>query len=359
MRVLIVRLRQIGDVVFTTPAVHALRDRHPHAHIAYLVEPAAAPIVARNPHIDDVIVAKRAKGLAGLRADVKLIRRLRAGRYDVAVDFHGGPRASILTWLSGAPVRVGYDVVGRGWMYTRRVARARTLRPRHSVENQADLLGAIDIDPGAVARFAVEMPVDADAARVVAARLSAEDVGADHRLIVMHVSAGNPFRRWPLASFATVAATLVDRDEARRIVVTSGPSEREAARLVIDEARARLSQEARHRVLPPIELSLGELRALVDRASLYIGGDSGPLHVAATSRVPIVGIYGPTLPVRSAPWRPGDPPAGALETAGLPCRPCDQRVCEPGDFRCLNWIQPEQLVDAVEQVMARARVASG
>lgn len=354
MRVLIVRLRQIGDVVFTTPAVHALRDRHPDAHIAYLVEPAAAPIVARNPHIDEVIVANRARGPAGLRADVTLIRRLRAGRYDVALDFHGGPRASILTWLCGAPLRVGYDVVGRGWMYTRRVTRARTLMPRHSVENQADLLAALDVDPGAVARFSVEMPVDPDAARALAARLSAQDVGADDHLIVMHVSAGNPFRRWPLASFAAVAATLVDRDAVRRIVVTSGPSEQEAARVVIDEARSRLHQEARHRVLAPLELSLSELRALVDRASLYIGGDSGPLHVAATSRVPIVGIYGPTLPVRSAPWRPADPPAGAVETAGLPCRPCDQRVCEPGDFRCLNRIQPEQVVDAAEHAMARA-----
>jgi ADP-heptose:LPS heptosyltransferase len=235
MRVLIVRLRQVGDVVFTTPAVHALRDRHPDAHIAYLVEPAAAPIVARNPHIDEVIVANRARGPAGLRADVTLIRRLRAGRYDVALDFHGGPRASILTWLCGAPLRVGYDVVGRGWMYTRRVTRARTLMPRHSVENQADLLAALAVDPGAVARFSVEMPVDPDAARALAARLSAQDVGADDHLIVMHVSAGNPFRRWPLASFAAVAATLVDRDAVRRIVVTSGPSEQEAARVVIDD----------------------------------------------------------------------------------------------------------------------------
>jgi ADP-heptose:LPS heptosyltransferase len=135
--------------------------------------------------------------------------------------------------------------------------------------------------------------------------------------------------------------------------VTSGPSEQEAARLVIEEARGGLRQEARHRVLDPIDLSLAELRALVDRASLYIGGDSGPLHVAATSGVPIVGIYGPTLPVRSAPWRPVDPPAVAVETAALPCRPCDQRVCEPGDFRCLNRIQPEQVVNAAEQAMDR------
>src|SRR5476651_2737522 len=106
MRILLVRLRQIGDVVFTTPAVHALRERFPAAHLAYLVEPAAAPVVLHNPHLNDVIVAPRAGGARGFFADLALGRRLRAQRYDIAIDFHGGPRASLLTWLSGAPVRI-------------------------------------------------------------------------------------------------------------------------------------------------------------------------------------------------------------------------------------------------------------
>src|SRR5579872_2105693 len=94
-RILLVRLRQIGDVVFTTPAVHALRRAFPHAHIAYLVEPAAAPVVRHNPHLDDVIVAPRGRGVRGFLSDLTLARRLRAARYDMAIDFHGGPRASL------------------------------------------------------------------------------------------------------------------------------------------------------------------------------------------------------------------------------------------------------------------------
>ena len=131
MRILLVRLRQIGDVVFTTPAVHALRRRFPDAHITYIVEPASAPVVAGNPHLDEVIVAPRRRGVLGLLDDLALGRRLRAGRFDLAIDFHGGPRASLLTWLSRAPVRIGYQIAGRSWIYTRRVARPRDLRPRH------------------------------------------------------------------------------------------------------------------------------------------------------------------------------------------------------------------------------------
>src|SRR5580765_4754690 len=123
MRILLVRLRQIGDVVFTTPAIHALRRRFPDAQLSYIVEPAAAPVVLHNPNLSDVIVAPRVRGLRGVLADVALGRRLKAAQYDVAIDFHGGPRASLLTWLSGAPVRIGYEIAGRGWMYTRRIAR--------------------------------------------------------------------------------------------------------------------------------------------------------------------------------------------------------------------------------------------
>ena len=142
-----------------------MRERFPAAHITYIVEPAAAAIVERNPHITQVIVAPKKAGPLQLAADLELARQLRSARYDVAIDFHGGPRSSLLTWLSGAPVRIGYDVAGRSWMYTHRVRRPRVLRPRHSVENQWDLLTALDIAKPDRSTFPVEMPVDPDAAR--------------------------------------------------------------------------------------------------------------------------------------------------------------------------------------------------
>src|SRR5207247_9868911 len=136
-------------------------------------------------------------------------------------------------------------------------------------------------------------------------------------------------------------------DPKRRILITSGPAEGDAAGRVIDGARARLGENARQ-VVSCGEFSLAELRALLDRAALYIGGDSGPLHVAATTRVPIVGLYGPTLPARSAPWRDEGCVTESVDIRDLPCRPCDQRVCAPGDFRCLTRIRPEQVAQAAE-----------
>jgi ADP-heptose:LPS heptosyltransferase len=87
---------------------------------------------------------------------------------------------------------------------------------------------------------------------------------------------------------------------------------------------------------------------------LFIGGDSGPLHVASTTDVPIVGLYGPTLPVRSAPWRPEELVTESVELAELQCRPCDQRQCEPGDFRCLTTLAPDAVSQAAERALSRA-----
>jgi ADP-heptose:LPS heptosyltransferase len=137
-------------------------------------------------------------------------------------------------------------------------------------------------------------------------------------------------------------------------LVSSGPSDRLAAHRVLDDARTRAGAAAR-RILDGEGYSLAELRAILDRASLFVGGDSGPLHIAATSDVPIVGIYGPTLPSRSAPWRPTSLPTVAIDAGDLPCRPCDQRVCTPGDFRCLSGIPAAQVRQAAVQLLEAGR----
>ena len=355
MKILIIRLRLVGDVVFTTPAIRALRRHFPDARITYLVERDAAPIVLGNPHLDEVMVIERTRGWRRLRDDLRLARTLRGRRYDLVIDFHGGPRSSWLTRVTGAPRRVGYTIAGRGWMYTDRVPRPRELRPRHSVLNQSDLLAPLGIPPLDPVTDPAEMTEPADARPRVERLLAAAGVSDAAELIVMHVSAGNPFRRWPAQAFAALAAALARSSPRRRILITSGPSDAGAVAQVAQAARAALGAEAAGRIVLTEELGLGDLRCVVARAALYIGGDSGPLHLAATTRTPIVGIYGPTLRVRSEPWRNPLLITEGVEPGPLPCRPCDQRVCAPGDFRCLRHIAPAEVAAAAERAMARAR----
>ena len=189
MKILLIRPRLIGDVVFTTPAIRALRRRFTDAWISYLVESEAARF-SSQPAPQRSVVAPRPRGWHRLRGDLSLARQLRRARFDLLIDLHGGPRSSWLAWATRAPKRIGYDVVGRGWMYTTRVHRPRELRPRHSVHKSMDLLGPLGIDPRSAPRS------DGDARKrggsAAAVRL------ATHRgrhpttqtLIVVHVSAG-------------------------------------------------------------------------------------------------------------------------------------------------------------------------
>lgn len=353
MNILLVRLRLIGDVVCTTPAIRALRRQYPDARIAYVVEEEAAAVVKRNPHLDEVIVATSPHAPGRLRADVALIRRLRSERYDLAIDFHGGPRSSLLVWASGAPRRIGYEVAGRSWMYTTAVARPRALRPRHSVESQWDVLLPLGIAPPDPETDPTEMLGDPEAVGAVDRRLEDAGLRPNDPIVVVHVSTGNPFRRWPAAAFVDLICRLVSSDSSRRIVVTSGPSDAGAAARIADNARARLGPQARDAIVPCGEFDLAELRALIGRASLYVGGDSGPLHMAGTTGVPVVGLYGPTLPVRSQPYRRASFISEAVDAGPLPCRPCDQRRCEPGDFRCLTGISAEAVAAAAERALTR------
>jgi len=357
MKVLLVRLRLIGDVVFTTPLVRALRRRYPDAHLTYVVEPMAAAVIRGNPHLDEIIEVPRRSGVGRWRDDLHWSVTLRQRRFDVAIDLHGGPRSAWLTWASSAPIRIGYRTRGRSWMYTHAVPRPADLGPLHSVLKQWELVAPLDVGPSDPARDPVEMRADPAAEARVADWLIQAGIESRAPLVVVHVSAGNPFRRWPPAHFTALVAELVRRDPARRVILTSGPSDADAARAIVEQVRA--ADPGRGAAVWHVEFDLAELRALTARAAVYIGGDSGPLHIAATTTTPIVGLFGPTLAERSMPWRDARWRAEAVDAGPLPCRPCRQRACAPGDFRCLTRIDPARVVAAAERLMgATPRAAS-
>jgi lipopolysaccharide heptosyltransferase II len=357
VKIALIRLRLIGDVIFTTPLIRALRRRYPDAHISYLVEPLAESVVRGNPHLDEVIVIPRRPGPARLADDVSMGRRLRRMQFDVAIDLHGGPRSAWLTWASRAAMRIGYRAPGRSWMYTHIVPRPADLAPRHAVANQWDLLAPLGIDAGSPDVDPVEMPLDANTDARVQRMLSSAGFTSAHALVVIHVSAGNAFRRWPPASFVSLVVGLARRDPARRFILTSGPSDADAARAIVSLIARELGPDLR--AVTHAQFDVDELRALTGRASVYIGGDSGPLHVAATTRTPIVALFGPTLPERSMPWRDPRWFAEAVDAGPLPCRPCRQRTCGPGDFRCLTRIDAERVIEAAERALLAGAADAG
>jgi heptosyltransferase-3 len=341
VKILLIRLRLLGDVVLTTPAVRALRQRFPEARISYLVEPLAADVVRQNPHIDEVLVTPRRRGWRRLADDLDLARGLRRRRFDLVIDFHGGPRSTWLTFATGARHRIGYGGLHRAWAYTTRVARV--LRVRHSVRNQWDLIEPLGINEEPTpSTHPVEMftdPLAGDLSRTLL------PTGAD--IIVVHAGVASAFRRWPVEHYVELARLLL-QDHPRRIVALIGGSD-------VAEQGSAIASAVGPRVLNLVaRLSVSELRAIIERAALFIGVDSGPMHVAATTRTPIVALFGPALPEGNGPWRaPAQAPSVIVAIDGLPCRPCDQRRCAPGDFRCMAWISASRVSEQAERILAQ------
>ena len=333
-------------MVLTTPLIGALRRRYPDGQLTYVVEAAAAPVIRGNRNLTDIVVVRRTRGVARVRDDLALALRLRRQHFDIALDLHGGPRAAWLTWASGARVRIGYRIRGRSWMYTHVVARPRDEAPRPTVANQWDLLTPLGFDPPDPVLDPLEMEADASAKASVDRRLQGAGISAAHPVVVIHVSAGNPFRRWPPESFEALVVALARRDPSRRIILTSGPSDAHAAKEITGRARATLGPLAG--AVPEVgEFDLAELRALVSRAAVYIGGDSGPLHIAGTTTTPIVALFGPTRAERNGPWSPADISISRIDQ----CVCHYERRCRRAQ-PCIDDISVDDVVAAVERRVA-------
>lgn len=294
-RILIIRMGSLGDIVHTLPAAATLRRAFPDAEIGWVVERHWSPLVARNPHLNHVhfVETKRwRKQLAEAgtwRSLMESVAALRGRRYTIALDFQGLLKSAVLARLSDAETVVGFDrselrEKAAGVFYSRRVSPPASAR--HVVERNLALVAAVGArEP--VLEFCC--PADeSDAERMHAAT---EPLG---KYAVLSPSAGWPAKQWPPESFAALA-TRIAGELGFAVIIQCGPGDEAIAERVAAVAGGAA------RVMRP---SLGELIPLMSGAALVVAGDTGPLHLAAATRRPVVGIFGPTDPERNGPYGP-------------------------------------------------------
>ena len=315
-KVLLIRLRRIGDIILTTPAVKALRTALPRAELVYVVEEPYRKLVEGNPDIDRVVAVPKGQSR---REFLALVRAIRKDGYDAVIDFHGGPRASLLALLSGAKVKAGYAVKYRGLFYDVRVPRAPKEGRIHSVENHVNLVRALGVEVG-------------DIPGLVLPKGQVLTFNIPPSLLVLHIGAGNRFRYWGTDNLVRLVRLLGEIPGAR-VALIGGAEDKAAETEVLEKAPGTLSYVGK--------LDLAGTAELIRRAAVFVGPDSGPMHIAAAAGTPIVAWFGPTLPANFAPWKPAGG-ARIIEKA-LDCRPCKQRTCVHGDFRCLQRITPEEV----------------
>jgi 3-deoxy-D-manno-octulosonic-acid transferase/heptosyltransferase-1 len=341
----VIRLGAVGDVVRTLPAVSSLRAAYAGAHLAWLVEPAAVTAVSDQPWVDEVIVFPRDRLEAALRkpAPVAALRELRAflrglrrRRFDLVVDFHGILRSAVLGAVSGARRRIGYArPFGRelAWCLATDAAKLPPVRVSR-FERNAELVRFLAISaPPAPA------PMRVDPAQL--ARVAAE-LGPGGAPVVIHpgTSDATPYKRYPAEAYGEVAHALA-RHEGLRCIVSAGPARADRA---LAEAVVAAAQGAAR--LAPATPTLQDLALLFAASRLYIGSDSGPMHVASLVGTPVVQLLGPTDPVENRPW--SQTPSRQVRFP-VPCSPC-RRGCAAAT--CMRSIPPEAVLSAARELLA-------
>jgi len=290
MRILIVRLRALGDVILTTPAVEAVRRAYPDAELEWVADDLIAPILEGNPAIDRIHAypKSRFRRISMARRaveDFDFTLGVARRAYDLVIDFHGNPRAAWLTFLTGAPRRIGYARVRiRNAAYTRKIGVASLVGMQSAYHHLA------------LARAAGAQPPDKPVPRIhlrederVAAR---ERLGplAARPFLAIHPGASNMPKRWPPERFVKLLRWARETLDLPSVVLYD-PARQGTSRTIAEGAGATFIQDR----------GVRELAALTAEAAVYCGNDSGPMHVAAAVGVPVLAIFGPSL-VES--WRP-------------------------------------------------------
>lgn len=364
-RVLIINPFGIGDVLFTTPVIRAIRRAFPDSRMGYLCNKRTAPILRTNPHLDELFIYEKDELLAlwksSKRKGIAYLHDLLGGilrsRYEVAVDLSLGERYALVLALLGVRRRIGLNYRGRGRFLTERLG-INGYQGQHVVRYGWDLLRFMGVE---LLQENLELGIDEDDRRWAEQWMDAHGAGsAAQRPMIGIVPAGGiswgvgaPYRRWHTEGFATVADALVEHHGATIVIFGEQA----------DIACCATMQEAmRHRAINASgQTTLGQFIALLDRMDLVLCNDGGPLHLAVGRRVRTVSIFGPVDPVVYGPHPADRSRHRVVVNRGLACQPCYHQFHVPPcpyERACLRDLSPEEVLDACETLLL-GRVGQG
>lgn len=330
-RVLVVRLRSIGDTVLATPSLTALKKFLPDAQIDVLLEDWVAPLLCGFKDANDILSVEK-----GAAPRMKTAWELRQKRYDVAFNLHGGTTGTFFTFASGARHRVGYTEYQYSFLYNHLLTSSADFwqKPQtHSVEQQLALLGSVGVPVDASLR--TSLPITEAATRSVESRLQS----ANSPLALLHPAAAFATKQWDVEKFARTAEHLAGK--ALTPVAIASRSERE----VLDRLRSASAVP----VALFDDLSLPEITALASRSAVFVGNDSGIAHIAAAVGTPSVVIFGSS---NTDHWRPWTDAPNEVVYQEYACQPCAGYECKVfGAPRCIADVTVPSVTAAIDRVL--------
>ncbi len=326
-KVLVVRLRSIGDTVLTTPALDALRRFLPQAQIDILLEDWVAPVLQGFDAVDNVLSFKK----DDLKSRLKMALQIRRNKYDAVINLHGGTTSGFFVRASSAKYRIGYDFYRYQRFYTHIFPIADCIKfwqtdKLHSAEQMLGLLGL------------AEIPVEDRPKSRLASITNYQLPITNYALI--HPVAAFDTKQWATENFARVAEYLSGK--GLQIAAVATKKERDVLE--------KLQKSSKVPIETFDDLSLPDITALAAKAEIFVGNDSGIAHIAAAVNTPSVVIFGSS---NRTHWRPWTDAPNEIVYENLPCQPCDGYFCKEFDApKCILSIKTESVIEAIEKFIS-------
>ncbi|MEM8728018.1 MAG: glycosyltransferase family 9 protein [Chlamydiota bacterium] len=317
-RILIVSTTGLGDTLWATPAVKALRKKYPKARIALLTSSTGNELFTNNPHLDEIFVVKSPTFFSA----VKLLPTLRKGAFDTAYIFHLSQRPVLpVISLAGPSKIIGTEGNNKGLdrLLTAPIKRA----PLHEIERRLKMIGCENASPQ-MEIFLTEEETDASFERSVASPLS----------VGIHPGAKDRFKRWNPKHFIAVGRKLV-KEKGASVLITGGASEVELSERIAKEIPGAVSVAGK--------LSVRNLAALIEKLDLFIANDTGPMHLSLAMKTPTFALFSPTDPARCGPYKIDH---GYVIQKPRSCNPCIQKKCL-SPF-CMEQIAPSMVYEVID-----------
>ena len=339
MRILVVKLRNIGDVLMMTPMLRALKDFYPDAGITAVIPKGMEDILSLNPCVAEVLPFKKGSGII---EELRLLKAIRRARFDVAINMTEGDRGAIMCAVSGAAKRIGADPMGRGFIGKERLFTDLVPQKwdRHRALMDMEMIRPLGIEPGG---RRLELYTSGESDERVLDMLAGRGIKDGARIAVVHPTSRWLFKCWNDKSVAGVIDYL--HDKGFNVVLTSGPDRKEMdkAETIAGYAKAR-----------PINLSglltLGQLASLLKMSRLFFGVDSAPMHMAAAVGTPVVALFGPSDYKVWGPYT--DKARVVMKKEKFPCLPCRKDGCGGSKKSdCLEAITVPEVIRAIEELI--------
>lgn len=359
--ILVIKLRHIGDVLLTVPVFRALKETFPEAKVSALVNKGTEEVLLGNPLVSDILVfdrdIKKARVIKKYTEEIRFLKRIRERHFDMTVDLTGGDRAAIISFLSGARYRIGWEslkgFVGKRFLYTH------LYRPdgqRHMVLQNLDVLKRFGISTD---NLAIDIFIPDEARQYIGEIFKKYNIKPNlHPIIHIHPTSRWLFKCWKDEYMAEIISWLLHKGFI--VIVTSSPDRKEIERV---KGIISLSQSVALKG-KLIDLSgkttIKELAAISEASDLFFGVDSAPMHIAAALGTPVIALFGPTGQYSWGPWdNKGNDRRETIHRViqrGWDCVPCGKDGCKGSKIsRCLMDIKPEEVKELMEGYFANLR----